>query len=734
VRAILPVSCGFLLCLPAPGVAQLYDVPSLAATRLAPDVASPVIDGRLDDDAWQGVPVASGFRQREPRAGEPAAERTEVRVVFDDRALYIAVVAYDSEPAAVVGRILQRNRIMSTGFDGLPAFAGDDAVAILLDTFHDRRNAFVFATNPNGAVFDALLTDEGREFNVDWRGVWEVAAERRPDGWAAELAIPFRTLRFPEGGGGTWGLNVYRIVQRTKEETLWSAWSREGEGFHRVSRAGRLTGLTELPRGGLNLEVKPYALAGATRAPHDVELGPAGGFETDPRVDIGADVKYEIRPGLTLDVTVNTDFAQVEVDDEQVNLTRFDLFFPEKRDFFLENAGVFEFGLRGFFEPPPFLLFFSRTIGISGDREVPLLGGARLTGRVGGQTVGLLSVVTGEADGVPRENFAIARVKRDIGGSSYVGLMLTDRRSSASWNSTGGADFSFWRGALNAQGFYARTATQGAGGDDDAYRLALDYTGDRFGFFTQHITVGPEANAEMGFITRRDMRRSEGFGRVTFRPAQFGLRRVDLFLGGTYISRLDGGFQDVVGGPLLSLTWNSGETLLAYAQPGRTRLDAPFQLGDVDVAAGDYTLNVLGWMASTSTGRPVVLGSTGNVLWTYGGRITSVGGTITVAPDPHISATLGYTRNTVDLPAGGFAAEVGSLRVSYAFSTRLFADGIVQYNSHENQISGNLRINFIHRPGSDLFLVLNERRGGSPGLWEPLDRGAVVKLTYLLRI
>ncbi|NIM50896.1 MAG: hydrolase, partial [Gemmatimonadales bacterium] len=333
---------------------QHRDGPSVEAVRLSTvsESASIRVDGSLDEDAWRRAPVATDLRQQEPREGAPATERTEIRLLYDESTLYVGVVAHDTRPDAVIARILQRDRVMQAGFDGRPEFAGDDAVAILLDPFHDHRNAVVFATNPNGAEFDALITDEGREFNIDWRGVWRVAAHRTPEGWSAEFAIPFRTLRFPSGGEGTWGLNVYRIIRRKNEEVLWSAWSRANEGFARVSRAGHLQGLAELPRSGLNLELKPYGLTGATQ-----ESEEPSGIDTEPRFEAGIDVKYEVRPGLLLDLTANTDFAQVEVDDEQVNLTRFSLFFPEKRDFFLENAGIFEFGTRGFFEPPPFLLF-----------------------------------------------------------------------------------------------------------------------------------------------------------------------------------------------------------------------------------------------------------------------------------------------------------------------------------------------------------------------------------------
>jgi hypothetical protein len=731
-RLLLLVLTGLACAAAAAG--QAYEPPAVPATRLPPGAPAPVIDGRLDDEAWGLAVPATGFRQREPRSGAPATDATEVRVLFDDRALYVAVVARAADPDAVVGRILHRDRVMRRGGMGSPEFAGDDAVAILLDTFHDRRNAFVFATNVNGATFDALLSDEGREFNTDWRGVWRVAAARTPEGWTAEFAIPFRTLRFPAGGGGAWGFNVYRIVQRTREETLWSGWSRDGEGFHRVSRAGRLTGLTGLPPSGRSLELKPYGLAGAIREARDPAAGPAAGLSTGPRFGLGGDAKHQVRPGLTLDVTVNTDFAQVEVDDEQVNLTRFDLFFPEKRDFFLENAGVFEFGLRGFNEPPPFLLFFSRRIGISDAGEVPLLGGARLTGRAGGQTLGLLNVVADRAHGQPRESFTVARVQRDVGASGYVGFMATDRRSADSWNTAGGADLSLWRGGLNLQGFYGRTATAGTGGDDGAYRLAVDFTGDRYGFLVQHLGVGPEANAGMGFITRTDIRRNDLWFRTSHRPRVAGLRRVDLSLSGNYIARMDGVFQDRALGPFLGVTWNSGESITAWLQPGRTRLDDPFQLGGVDVAPGDYATRSLGWFAATSARRPWVATSAGSLRRTYGGRIASLGGSVTVAPDPHLSGTVGYSRNTVRLPGGAFSADIGSLRLSYAFSTRLFADGLVQYNSLQNQVSANVRLNLVHRPGSDLFIVLNERRGGPEDLWDPVDRGAVLKLTYLFRL
>ena len=733
------ICCGVLLCMltassSEPACAQNAELPTVTGVRLEPEWSRIVVDGVLAEPVWQRATAATGFRQREPLEGSAATELTEVRILYDDRNLYVGILAHDSEPDQVIARILQRDRVMEAHpFFRTPLFAGDDAVAILLDTFHDHRNAMVFATNPNGAEFDALITDEGREFNVDWRAVWEVRAQRTDGGWSAEFAIPFRSLRYPTGTTiESWGLNVSRVIRRKNEEVLWSSWSRANEGFHRVSRAGHLEGLAQLPRAGLNLEFKPYLLTGATQEQEAAELA------TEPQIDVGVDAKYELHPGLVLDATLNTDFAQVEADDEQVNLTRFDLFFPEKREFFLENAGIFEFGDRGTFEPPPFLLFFSRQIGIAEDGEVPVLGGVRLTGRVGRQTVGILNVVTDSAFEEPRSNFAVARVKRDIGGRHFVGAMLTDRRSAGGWNTAGGIDFSFWpSGALNVQGFAAATATSEDGGDDVAYRLAADYQLDRFGITAQHITIGPDATADAGFITREDIRRSDGAVRFTPRPQVIGLRKIDIYTFGQFITRTDGVLQDWAVGPAISPEWNSGESLTLFYQRGFNRIDESFELSDeVEVPPGDYDSWQLGWFASTSRNRPVMLGSEAMLQGTFGGHIHTLNSTVTVNPSANLSLNLRYGRSWVDVTGGSFTADVASLRLSYAFSTRLFANALLQYNDLDNAVSANVRVNFIHSPGSDLFVVFNEQRGSEDttgGLWDLSDRGAVVKVTYLKR-
>ena len=693
------------------------------------------LDGLLAEDFWADAERVTGFRQAEPLEGEEPTERTDVRMAYDDEALYVGVTAYDSDPDRIVGRILQRDKIMEVdAFGGGLAFAGDDAVAILLDPFHDHRNGVVFATNMNGAEFEALIANEGGEINVDWRGVWEVAATRTAFGWSAEFQIPWRTLRYPAGERAEpWGFNVYRIIRRKNEQVLWRSWGREGEGFHRVGRAGHIDGLVDLPRPGLNAEVKPFFLTGVTQSATDLGELPAEG-----EMDVGLDLKAEVLPGLVLDLTVNTDFAQVEADAEQVNLTRFSLFFPEKRDFFLENSGVFELGTGAGspFEPPPFLMFFSRRVGISEDGPVPMRGGARLTGRAGGQTLGFMHVRSGEAFDMPGESFSLARVKRDVGESAYIGAMLTDRRGGEAWNTVGGIDGQFRPAdGWNVRTFFTRTFTEGEGGDDHAYQLAADYEGDRWSLFFNHLEIGPEAKAEAGLVTRTDLRRTEIFPIRRWRPTAFGLRSFEVRARARYQSTLEGSLQDWNVNPSIGFEWNSGEEFNAFFGLAETVVDSAFSLtDDVDVVPGRYDANVLGWFLNTSRNRPLYLDMNGMASEFHGGTLFSVGGWLNLAPSPSVALALGYQRNDVDVPGGSFVANVSSLRVAYSFSTKMTTNVLMQHNSLANTFSTNVRFNLVHRPGSDLFIVLTEQRGRDEELWDVEDRALVLKLTYLARL
>jgi len=724
----------FLLAVPVPLVGQVPA--SLQAHRLAPEEAGAFrLDGILSEAFWADAPVLDQLTQQEPMEGQPASEATEVRILYDQENLYVGIRALDSEPDRIVSRILQRDRVMKLeGFEQRPGFAGDDAVAILFDPFHDRRNAYVFATNPNGAEFDALLADEGREFNIDWRGVWEVAGARTSEGWSAEFKIPLQTIRYPNNSDEPWGFNVQRIIRRKNEKVFWQAWSRDSGGFHRVSLAGNLDGLEGLPATGRNLEMKPYLLGG-TRQSREED----GTLRRSSEMDVGLDLKTEVRPGLVLDLTFNTDFAQVEVDDEQVNLTRFGLFFPEKRDFFLENSGIFHFGLTANpFEPPPFQMFFSRRVGIEEDEEVvvPLLAGGRLTGRLGGQTVGFMNVITDEVEGlVDRESFTVARVKRDIGENNYLGLMVTDRRSADERNTVVGTDASFYlTPSFNIQSWLVRTFTKGEEGDDLAYAVTANFETDRWGWFFRHIAVGPDAEARSGFIQRTDLRRTDSYSRRSFRPRLAAVRKIDVMVGGNLFTGYDGGVQDWAFGPVSMTEMESGGQFTVFVQTGENRPDEGFDLADsLHVGPGTYDAANVTAMLSTNTSRPLSFRGNGRAAAFYGGTLTVFGGTLSLAPSPQVALALGLNRNRVDLPSGGFTADLLSIRAGYAFSTRLTTNLLVQYNSLDEVFSTNFRLNFIHRPGSDLFLVLTEERGDEGDLWRLSDRGMVVKLTYLKR-
>ena len=703
---------------------------ALKATRLPAGVRAPVIDGRLDDTAWRAAAPVSDLRQREPFEGAPATERTEVRVVHDNDMLYIGIHAFDSEPGKVVARILERDRVMKASFDGAPEFDGDDAVAILLDGFHDHRNGVVLATNANGAEFDALLTDEGREFNVDWRGIWKVASVRTADGWSAEFAVPFRSLRY-RPTGDEWGLNVYRMIRRKNEEVLWRGWTRSGGGFSRVSLAGHLRGLDSLPQPGKNVELRPYLLQGVDRERSET----TSRFEDTGRHGIGGELKAQLRPGLVLDATVNTDFAQVEADNVQVNLTRFSLFFPEKREFFLENAGIFEFGARELFGPPPFLLFFSRQIGIAEDGPVPVLGGGRVTGRVGGQTVGLLSMASDSAFDQPRSAFNVMRVKRDIGGNNYVGAMVTDRRSSDAYNTAGGFDFSAWPSqAVNVQGFVARTTTKGPGGDGGAARVAVNMQTGRYGFSVQHLRIGEEADAQLGFVTRSDIQQTGGNARYTFRPRRFGLRTLNILNFSDYIARLDGGLQDWRFASALDLNFNSGASATVYRRFGQVRLDESFDLADsIHVPVGAYDGGVTGFFVGSNPARSIVFNANGESESTYGGTLGRITSSVATRLGTHVGLALDGTRSWVNLPNGALRADIISSRVSLAFTTRLFLNALLQYSSLDRTVSSNVRFQYIFRPGSDIYLVVNEERGDVASLSTLQARGVRLKVAYLRR-
>lgn len=702
--------------------------PTVQARALS-DGAAIRLDGILDEPVWREADRVYGFRQLEPLEGEPATEETEVRVLYNGENLYIGVWAFDSQPDRIIARQLERDA--NLGISRFGPSGGDDAIGIILDTFHDRRNAYYFATNPQGVLVDGLITDESDNVDLNWDAVWDVRAQTTAEGWTAEFEIPLRSIRYRQREGSqTWGLNVQRVVVRKNEQSLWTSWSRENEGLNRISRAGELTGLNSLP-GGLDTYVKPYVLG---------EAGQNFLEESDGDVKwdgaVGLDAKLGLASGLVLDLTVNTDFAQVEADDEQIDLTRFNLFFPEKREFFLENAGIFEFGSAGF-GVPDILLFFSRRIGLAEGQTVPILGGARFTGRAGRQTLGFLNVVTGKDSdlGEPVTNFTVGRIKRDVGQRSYVGGIVTSRLEEGGLsNVTGGIDWNFWfSGQLVLEGFYGRTSDSQPGGEDYSLKATLDYTGDWLGWRFEHLEIGPEMLPGIGFVRRRDIATTTGHLRFTPRPPIDGLRKIDIRNRLEYVASVS--TRDILDRRWsieISPELDSGDEAQVEVGYEFQRLDSDFDLAPgIIVPPGDYETWNLNFELTSSPARPVSVALGGSTGGFWGGDRWSAGGEIAFN-SPHIGVELSYDHNDVDVPAGAFTTDLVRGRLKLAANTRLFGNALLQYNSQSGSFSANLRIDWIHRPGSDLFIVFNERRDVTGSRWDPESRAFIVKLTYLM--
>ena len=720
--------CLFVFCANSPAFGG-EDAPGTLPTIIAYQTDSAIdLDGRLIEEVWLAARPATAFFQFQPKEGEPATEKTEVRVLYDDDNLYVGVMCYDDEPDRIVAQKLQRD----SGLDD------DDMFAFVLDTYRDRRSAYYFATNPNGVEEDGQVVDGAFSANLDWDAVWQVRARKSEYGWSAEFVIPLWNLRFKALPEQTWGINFTRIIKRKTEQVNWASWSRDNGGFLRISRAGDLANLNGL-RTRLNLQIKPYVL-GKT-ADKDLLLEKNLG---DDDLDAGLDLKYAPSSNLTLDLTYNTDFAQVEGDVEQINLTRFPLFFPEKRDFFLENAKLFEFGQAGFSGPPPLLVFFSRRIGIEDFATLaPIIVGGRLTGKFGRFNVGMLDVVTDEEEEFPKTHFTVARATRDIFQRSKVGFIFTNRANfGEAHNRAYGLDANIWlSNALEFQSFLVQTYTTGTGNTDRAWKLAFDFTKDHVGGFLSHLFIDKNFDPQVGFVLRRDIRQSTVAFRVSPQPNGKFLRRTDIRQNFRHILNRDGDLRDwsygisfnneLAGGDFVNLGYSHIFTRLAEQDTFDLR-------GNLQILPGDFHDNEVN--ASFQSSRKRKFTATANIRRRefFSGDLFNWGGGFGYAPNAHVSFSLNYGRSEIDLPQGSLNTDLIELRVNLTLNTRLFLNGLIQYNSETNDFITNVRLDFIHSPGSDLFLVFNESRGREgENFFDGLparNRELILKLTKLLRI
>jgi hypothetical protein len=674
---------------------------------------APLLDGRLDDEVWANAPVLAGFVQREPVEGTPVSERTELRVLYDEKALHIAAWLYDSEPVGIVAGEARRDTDISDA----------DALVLILDTYLDRQNGFVFGTTPAGIEYDGQITREGEGgagqllrqqrgagggFNKNWDGSWEVATSRDENGWYAEFRIPFATLRYAGSGAQVWGLNAARRIRRRNEEAFWAPIPRQYD-LYRVSLAGMLT--LEAPT-ARTASITPYALASGRR-----DYVTASSADGD--FDAGLDAKLGLSSSLTLDLTLNTDFAQVEVDEEEINLTRFQLFFPEKRPFFLENAGTFAVGT-----PQEVELFFSRRIGIADGAAVPILGGGRLTGKMGGWTVGLLDIQTGAvsrgsgADAIaltPANNFSVARVLRELSGRSRIGAILVNRFATddgSGDNHAYGVDARFAvTDALTLESYFARTHTEeldgpayaasmGASYNDADWSIGGSYREVQRGFSPE---VGFVARSEYRFGTARVLRRYRFPGATWFRELRPHISWREFYdLDGFTTTRhihADSHFEFANGAffqlPALNFT--------------REGLREPFTIAPgVVVAPGSYDNFEWGFAFNTNTSAPVSVRGNIDIGGFYSGWRAGSTSTLTVRFSDAFNIALRGTYYDVNLAEGEFHTAALRLRASYSFSPRVYLQSLLQYNDQTRSFSSNVRLGWLANAGTGLFIVYND--------------------------
>ena len=684
-----------------------------------------MIDGHLAEEAWRGTPIQTGFTQREPSPGSPATEPTAFRVVYDDTGLYFAVRLCDSRPDRIVSEL--RGRDVGALEGNYQYWSEDASVALLLDTFHDHRNSYFFSVNPNGARTDGIVKSEGARKNFDWNGVWEAEVATDAAGWTAEIHIPWSTLRFPSTREPRFGLNVQRVIRRKTEETYWAPLSLN-ETMWWLSSAGHLEGI-ELDEGANRpVQVKPYVRGTWEEGP--VATGEPSPSEAD--LQVGGDVKLGLTNWLTADLTYNTDFAQAEVDEERVNLTRFPLFFPEKRDFFLENAGLFRVGVPNFSE-----LFYSRSIGLDDrGRPTPILGGARVTGRVGDYELGVLDIQTRDSQGRPGANHLAARVRRDIGGRSNVGLLLTGVESEGSVRDNGlvAADFNLSAlRFLGFDGFVAASFDPEVDGDNLGAGGTLHWNTDQVGLRVVFNEYQENFEPGLGFLPRGSVRHVKPGGRVALRPDWPLFRRV-----------LFRGISDFVysrSGTLLTrnswvhsiLTLESSDELLFQVTRRLERLREPFPIRpDVVIPTGEYGFTTYRSQFTFSDKRPV----SGSAQVEWGDFFSGTWATGEVEASLRLAAPLQisprYSLNRVSLPQGEFTTNVAGVRVRFRPDNRLTTTGFVQYNDAADRFSANVRLDYRFQARSHLFLVYNSTRDIVGADWPVEDRELIAKVTYLL--
>jgi hypothetical protein len=703
------------------------------------------IDGVIDEPFYRDTPPITEFIQSVPNPGAAPTQRTEAWIAFDDDNVYVAAKIYDTEgPNGWIANEMRRDS---------QQLRTNDNFGVWLDTFYDRRNAVGFYGNAIGGMSDLQITNEGNP-NFDWNPVRDTKTALFDGGWSIELAIPFKSLRYRPGKEQVWGIQMRRSVLRQNE---WehitalplSVAGSGSQGIFRVSMYATLVGI-EAPPPSRNFEVKPYGISGLRS---DLTSTPT--VSNDAYADAGLDLKYGITENLTLDLTYNTDFAQVEVDEQQVNLTRFSLSFPEKREFFLEGRGIFNFasggvggggggpGGGGGGSTPT--LFYSRQIGLQGGQAVPILGGGRLTGKVGSFDVGLINIQTqDDADVLAQAtNFSVFRLRKDLFDRSSVGVLFENRSRSVTGsgsNQTWGVDGSFpLTNEMSLLGYYAQTRTDGLDGMDASYRAQIGYEADELGFTANHLVVGADFNPEIGFARRKDFRQTSASARFSPRTRSISwIRQLTFQTSGDYITNEQTGDKEStsVDGSF-GIEFENSDQFNVRVSRDFERFLTNERISGAVIPAGDYTNPQVRASYNMGPQRPYQASLSFTYGDYYGGTLTSAGigrGRIEVTPQISVEPSVSF--NWITLPQGTFNQHVAVTRVTYTMTPRAYVSGLLQYNTLSHTLSGNFRFRWEWAPGSELFLVYTEDRNTDVlDRWSVLqNRGLVIKVNRLLRI
>ena len=661
------------------------------------------VDGALNEEEWRQATPAANFVQQQPVEFGTPTEPSEVRFLYDDDNLYVGAMLHDDEPGRLITNELKRDFQARDG----------DLFVLVLDTFHDLRNSYGFQTNPGGAWRDTQSFDEGRTTNQNWDGVWTVKTSTVTDGWIVEYAIPFKTLRFPRDDAQEWGLSMMRLIRRKNEVTMWTPIPRQFSQF-RMSYGGVLDGIAGV-KPGLNLRFKPFATGNVARRSNTTKRDGDGGF----------DLKLGIGTGLVLDATYRTDFSQVEADAQQVNLTRFNLFFPEKREFFLENQGAFQIGRT--YDTNDLVPFFSRSIGLENGTPVPIEGGLRLSGRTGSNDVGLLNIQTED------DNFSVLRYGRQFGRSSTANVFYLGKEGGSAFNRIAGADLRLSPSRLVSFDFLAMGSEDDAAGSGGTWRAGGLFEANRTDLEASFASLGTGFRDELGFIPRTGVDITHVAATQKFRPRSLErtVREIRPQLAYDRYQRDGFGVETGTLRPNVTVEFQDGSTITAVVRDNEEANLEPFRVRpNYSIAPGRYTF--ADGEVSFATSRARALSWTGGYrtggFW-HGTR-DGVSGGVRVRVNEKVAASATMSRDVLELEGQSFTTDLLQLRLDTSFSTRMFLNAFVQYNGVTRDVSSNVRFDFIHHPLSDLFVVYNETR--PTGTLLPPSRSLTVKLTHHL--